>query len=216
MLLEDREPTGPPDGGADITLRTQAVRRKIITVAKHRFAQSGFEQVSLQDVAIGADVDCDDFFLHFHDKQSLLTAILDDAWKGLLPRLKTVVSTSITAHSAILGMLSLMTSALHNDDDLARLILLEGRVPKPDGGTLGFSRGYRRFMRICRELVQRGQQDGSFRPNLHPQAAASMLVGAFEGMLRDRMIEAQERSTTAYTGTYMMPAFDALLWSLKN
>lgn len=217
MLLEDREPTGPPtNGDQEITVRTLAVRRRIMAVAKRRFAESGYENVSLQSIAIGADLDWDDFFLHFHDKYSLFTAILDDAWKDLLPRLKSLASTSITAHSAILGVLSLMSSTLQRDHDLARLLLLEGRGPKPEGGEIGFTRGYRRYMQICRDLVHQGQKDGSFRPTLHPHVAASMLMGAFEGMLRDRLVAEQERHTTPYTGTYVMPAFDALLWSLKS
>lgn len=217
MLLEDREPTGPPpEESAEITLRTLAVRRRIMAVAKRRFARSGFEQVALKDVAVGADVDWDDFFLHFRDKYSLFSAILDDAWKELLPRLKDMVSSSITAHSAILGVLALMSSTLQKDPDLGRLILLEGRRPKPEGGEIGFTRGYRRYTQMVRDLVLRGQKDGSFRPTLHAHVAASLLIGAFEGMLRDRLVAEQERSVTPYTNTYVMPAFDALLWSLKN
>ena len=219
MLLESRgSVTGPPDtaGDRDITIRRYAVCRRILTVAKQRLARYGYEQLTLRQVAQDVDLEWGDFVIYFRDKNSLLTAILDDAWEDMLPRMKETASTSITAHSALLGLFALITNTLHKDEDLARLLLFEGRRPNPAAGELGLSNGYRRFVQLCRELVARGQRDGSFRPTYHAEVAASMLVGAMEGMLRDRLIAGQERTTTPYNGTYLMQAFDALVTSLKG
>jgi len=216
MLWEKRGPTDPPrEDDTDLTIRSRALRHKIMDVAKHCFARSGYEQVSLQDVAVAANMERERVQRYFPDKGRLLRGILDDGWKDVLARLVPLESGSVTARSAMLAMLSLMSNILQKDEDLFRLFLLEGRLQDPAAGELGFTDGYRRFMQHCRELVLRGQRDGSFRPNLHPQVAASMLVGALEGMLRDRMVATQERSITPYTGIYVIPAFDALVAALS-
>ncbi|HEY3644877.1 MAG TPA: TetR/AcrR family transcriptional regulator [Gammaproteobacteria bacterium] len=219
MLLEGRQATPEAhfaEEGLDTTIRRFQMRRRILDVAKHRFARAGYDQVSLEDVAYGVDLDWEEFRKHFRDKAELLTAILDDGWKDLLPRLSDAASASSSAHSAILGVFALLSSALHKDEDLMRLFLLEGRRPELRHGELGLSDGYRRFLQLCRDLVLRGQRDGSFRARHHPQVAASMLVGAFEGMLRDRLLAAQEHRDTAYAGPYLMSAFDALVSALKH
>jgi AcrR family transcriptional regulator len=208
--------TGPPSERGEITIRRFAVRRRILAVAKHRFARFGYAHVSLKDVASSADLDWDDFLRYFHDKDTLLTAILDDGWKDVLPRVKELASSSASAHSALLGVFAFMTGILQKDEDLVRLMSLEGRRPDPANSEMGFTTGYHGFMQVFRELVVRGQRDGSFRSVYHPQVAASMLVGAFEGMLRDRLVAEQERSITPYRGSDLMAAFDALVTSLKN
>lgn len=207
---------GRRSGGRDITIRRFEIRRQILAVAKHRFARFGYAQVPLQDVAAAAGMDWGDFLMYFQDKERLLTAILEEGWKELLPRLDAITSSATTAHSAIITLFSFMTNLMQKDEDLVRLLLSEGRRPNPEMGGLGLTRGYSRFMEICRDQVVRGQRDGSFARTHHPQVTASMLVGAFEGMLRDRLIAEQERSVTGYTSSYLLTACDALVSSLKN
>lgn len=219
MLLQEREAARESyfaDQGEDITLRRYEVRRRILMVARHRFARFGYELVSLEDIASSADLDWDDLPLFFRSKRALLDAILDEGWEDLLSRTESIAATSLTAYSTMLGMLALMCGILQKDEDLFRLMLLEGRRPDPDGGHFAFSSGYQRFMQVCRDLVLRGQRDGSFRSSFHPHVATSMVIGAFEGMLRDRLVAGQERDTTPYTGSYMMTALDALMSSLKS
>jgi len=219
MLLDERAMDASAslaDDGGEITIRRFERRRRLMAAAKRMFARFGYDHMSVQGIALAADLDWQEYASHFHDKRGLLAAVLEDGWKGLLARLTDIASNSITAHSAILAMLAYMAGALQKDEDLARLLLLEGRQPDPQGGGMAFSVGYRRFAQLFRDQVARGQRDGSFRPSAHPQVAASMLLGAFDGMLRDRIVAAQERSTTPYTGAELMSSFDALVASLKN
>lgn len=219
MLLGDHAvdtASRPADDDGDITIRRFERRRRLMAVAKRQFARFGYDHVSLQGIALAADLDWEDFAPHFRDKRGLLAAILEDGWKNLLPRLADIASNSITAHSAILGMLAYMAGVLQKDEELARLLLLEGRQPDPQAGGMVFSNGYRRFMQLFRDQVARGQRDGSFHPGAHPQVAASMLLGAFDGMLRDRIVAAQERSVTPYSGAELMSSFDSLVASLKE
>ena len=208
--------TGPRTGGRDITIRRFAVRRRLMDIAKQRFVHYGYEHVSLQDVAAAAGMDWGDFLMYFRDKSNLLTAILDDGWRGLLPHLHDMAASSTTAHGALVNMFTFMTSALHKDEDLVRLLLYEGRRANPETHEIRLSDGYRRFMQMCQEVIVRGQRDGSFRSSCHPQVAASMLIGALEGMLRDRLIAEQDRTVTSYSTTYLISTFDALVSSLQH
>ena len=204
-----------PDMEREDTVRLLAVRRRILAVAKHKIARFGYETVSLQEVAHSAEVPWSEFGDHFEDKPALLDAILDQGWRDLIPRLTDAAFNSVSARNGILSVLALMTNVMQKDEDLVRIMLLEGRRPDHESGLLGVTSGYRRFMQICTDLVVRGQRDGTVRPGLHPRVIASMITGALDGMLRDRLIAEQDDTITPFTGTYLMSAYDALVSGLK-
>jgi len=192
-----------------------AVRRSIMLVAKHRFARVGYDGTSLAEIARCADVPLAELMRHFDDKLILLQAVFDEGWTSINLRLEDIVITSLTAQNAALSMLAVMTRILERDEDLARLLLFEGRRPNPGSGEIKLSKGYRRFFDICTELISRGQKDGSFKNVYHPRVIASMLIGTVESLLRDRMIAEQDNGYTPYSGSQLIAAFDALITSLK-
>jgi AcrR family transcriptional regulator len=184
-----------PDLEREDTLRLLAVRRRILAVAKHKLARFGYEAVSLQDIAHSAEVPWSEFQDHFEGKAAVLDAILDQGWRDLIPRLIDVTSNSLSARSGMLSVLALMTNLMQRDEDLVRIMLLEGRCP---------------------DVIARGQRDGGVKPNLHPRVIASMIVGALEGALRDRLIAEQDDTITPFTGIYLMSAYDTLVSGLKS
>lgn len=204
------------DPDREETPRRLAIRRRILTVAKHKIARFGFESVSLQDIAHSAEVSWDEFQDHFEDKSTVLNAILDQGWRELIPRLTEASFNSISARNGILSVLAVMTNVMQKDEDLVRLMLLEGRRPDHESGLLEVTNGYQRFMQICTDLVVRGQRDGTVKSNLHPRVVASMIAGALDGMLRDRLIAEQDDTITPFTGSYLISAYDALVSGLKS
>lgn len=204
------------DGEREDTLRLLAIRRRIVSVAKHKMARFGYDAVTLNDIAHSADVPWPEFRVHFEDKPTLIAAILDQGWNSLIPRVLELALRSPNARSGLLSILALMTKMVQEDEGFMRLVLMEGYYPDPETSELRFSTGYRRFMQICRDLIVRGQKEFSVRADFHPDVIASMVVGALQGMLRDRLKAEQEDSVTPYTGTYLMSAYDALISGLKN
>jgi hypothetical protein len=54
-------------------------------------------------------------------------------------------------------------------------------------------------------------EGGLLRSDLHPQAVRSALVGAFEGLLRDRLLAERAGFPAGYDGTEMRQAFRAVM-----
>jgi len=192
------------------TLRLLAVRRRIVAVAKHKISRLGYNGISLDDVRHASDLSWEEFRVHFESKETLLEAVLQEGWKALAPRLADIAFSSTNGRVGMLALLALMVNVLQEDEDWIRLVLFEGRYPDPDSGEIRVSTGYDKFLYLCTELVVRGQKDGSFREEYHPEVVGSMLVGAIEGILRDRLRAEQKSSITPYSGTYLMSAFDCL------
>ena len=197
--------------GNDASVRSLAVRYRILGVAKHRFARFGYDGTSLTDIAHGADVSPAELLLHFNDKLAILMAVFDTGWASLNPRLRDIFIASMTAHDAILAILAMMMNSLERDEDFARILLFDGRRLHPDSGEIVISEGYRSFVRLCTELVRRGQTEGSFSTNHDPRIVATMLIGAIEALMRDSMFAEQEGGLSPYSGSELIAAFDAMV-----
>ena len=189
----------------------ESVHQAILGVAKHLFARYGYEGTTVGVIARSVGISQEQLRDHFPDKLSILMAVFEDGWNSINQRLQDIVVNSVNAREATLSMMAVMMRILDRDGDLARLLLFEGRRPHPETGEIMLSAGYRWFARLCAELVVRGQKDGSFRVTFHPRAIATMLTGALEGLMRDRLIAEQQPGATVLTGAQLMTAFDALV-----
>ncbi len=197
---------------ADVRLAT---RRRIMSIGKQRFARFSYDGTSLASVARAAGVSLPTLLTHFEDKLALLTAVFDEGWGAINTRFADIVVTSVSARDAMLSMLRVMKHILERDEDFAWLMLFESRRPALQHGEVMFSRGYLRFMGICTELAVRGQRDGSFKTVYHPRIIASILVGAAENLMRDRLLSDQESGTSKYPDDQLISAFEALVSYLK-
>jgi AcrR family transcriptional regulator len=203
------------EGEIEVDARRAAVRRRVILIAKHRFARAGYDGTSLAEIARAADVPLSELMEHFEDKLDLLMAVFDAGWTAINLRFADIVITSVSARDAVLSMLAVMTRIVERDEDLARLLLFESRRTHPETGEIKLSKGYREFMHICTELVVRGQKDGSFRNAYHPRVLVSVMVGAVENLLRDRLLADLETGPTPFSGAQLISAFDALVTGLR-
>lgn len=194
--------------------RRLAVRQLILESAKHLFARYGYEGTDLRAIAHATDVAPEELLEHFDGKISILMAIFDEGWASINQRLQDIVISSVSARQATLSMFAVMMRILDRDEDLARLLLFEGRRPHPETGEIVLSSGYRWFVRFCTELAVRGQKDGSFRLSYDPRVITSMLLGAVESLMRDRLLAEQMGSTMPLSGAQLMSAFDSLVSSL--
>lgn len=210
----ERIPHSKRGAASDNDARHAAVRRLILESAKHLFARFGYEGTTIGAIAHAIDLPPEVVLAHFDDKLDILMAVFDEGWTAINHRLQDIVISSVDARHATLSMFAVMMKILDRDEDLARLLLFEGRRPHPKTGEIMLSPGYRWFFRLCMDLVVRGQKDGSFRVTYHPRIIASMVTGAVESLMRDRLLAEQEGSSTLLSGAQLMSAFDGLVSNL--
>ena len=203
-----------PLGGLEYEHDRVVVRRAILSVAKRRFARLSYDGTTLSAIVRGSGINTGEVLQHFDSKLSILLAVLDGGWASINPRLTDIVVTSVNAREAMLSMLAVMMRVLEKEEDLARLFLFEARRPHPETGEIVLSRGYRRFIELITEVALRGQRDGSFKVGYQPKAIASVVVGAVENLMRDRLVARPERELAPYSGASVFGAFEAMISNL--
>jgi AcrR family transcriptional regulator len=190
-------------------------RQHILSTAKRLFAYFGYDGTSFDDIARAADIPAGQLLQLFEDKQKLLTAIFDEDWESIQPRMVDIILTSMDAREASLGIFAAMTQILDKDRDLAKLLLFESRRPRVGDGEVVIPKGFRDFADLMLRLAIRGQQDHTFSAAIHPRIIATLLISATEGLLRERMLAEHTDQAEAYRGAQMISGFDALVSGLK-
>lgn len=190
-------------------------RRRIMFVAKQRFARFGFQSVSLGDIARLAELAESEVQKHFRSTLDLLLAIFEEGWALINLRTAEIAMTAANAYEATASVITVVLHMLEKDSDLTRLMLVEGRRVDPATGQMRVSHGYLRFLQACEDLVVRGQRDGTFRVALQPRLITDLLIGAVEGLLRGKLLAVQQGDASIYSTQRILAAFDVLMAQLK-
>lgn len=164
---------------------TLTSRGRLMTAGKNLFARNGYEQTSTAAIAREAGTSESQLVRYFEGKAGLLDAIFNESWRPLNEKVEQIGSSS-SGRQAVLEILALLIDGLATDRQLARLFLFEERRMRGSQEVV-ISEGFTRFVHLLRQLIQRGQRDGTFRHEFHEAALAAALLGAAEGMIRERI-----------------------------
>ena len=189
-------------------------RERLLGAAKRLMAEAGYERISTAAIAREAGSSESQLVRYFASKSGLLEAIFDQSWASLNTRIAPLVAVAPTVREAMITILAAMIAAFERDPDLARLLLFEGRRVRGDSAEILLTQGFRDFATLLLRLIQRGQRDGSFSRALKPQAMTSALLGAAEGMMRDRLVAAQQDQPSPFREAHISAVFSALVSGL--
>jgi AcrR family transcriptional regulator len=180
------------------------------------FAQNGFERTSTASIAREAGTSESQLVRYYHTKTGLLEAIFNASWQMLTPEIQQVVMGATDAREALAGVLERVTDAFGRDPDLAFLLLLEGRRVRGESSEIVLSQGFIEFANLIRLLIQRGKKDGTFSVELSDDAVASAILGATEGMIRDRLMAQRVGKEAPFSIDEIRSVFLALLAGLRG
>ena len=190
-------------------------RGRLLSTAKRLMAEAGYERVSTAAIAREAGTSESQLVRYFGGKAGLLETIFNESWAPLNPQIARLMAGAPTAHDAMITVLSSLIAAFERDPDLAKLFLFEGRRMRGDNAEILISQGFRDFAKLVLGLIERGQKDGSFSHALKPKAIMSALVGAAEGMVRDRLVATQQNQPSPFPGAQIRAVFSALVSGLR-
>jgi AcrR family transcriptional regulator len=178
--------------------RNSSCRARLLAASKSLFARLGYEQASTAAIAREAGTSESQLVRYFETKAGLLRAIFDESWGPLNERVAMVIAASGTARRAMLAVAAAVEQAFGDDQELAFLFLLEGRRVRGGRPEVNLSNGVLVFEEMIRQLVLRGQADGSFSRALSHCAIAAAVNGAMEGMVRDRLVAVRSGERPAF------------------
>jgi len=163
---------------AVITDKREAILRAAVKV----FAQKGFFNSKVADVAKEAGIADGTVYLYFKSKDEILHSVFDRAMEEFISEGKREIADIAEPDKRLQKIAHLHLERLSADRDLAIVFQVELRgstkfMEEFSGG------GFAEYLDIIRQTIAEGQRQGVFRKDLKPVICAKILYGALDEMV---------------------------------
>jgi len=171
-------------------------REAILRAAIDVFAERGYFNAQVADVARAAGVAAGTVYLYFKSKDDLLVSIFDRSMRDGLAAGRAAVANLDDPRERLIRLARGHLARLGGDRNLAIVFQVELRQStkfmEHFSSTL-----LRDYLGLIREAIADGQRAGIFRSDLKPTAAAKMLFGALDEMATNWILSRRRYSLEA-------------------
>jgi AcrR family transcriptional regulator len=155
-------------------------RRQILDAAVRTFARKGYHGCRVSDIATEAGVAYGLVYHYFGSKEALLDAIFRETWGAMLETVRSVEELETSPSERVRKVTEIVLRTWKRDPELVRVLVREvtrsAHVQRESGEIeLAFA--------ALQRIVERGQTEGDFDPELDPRLTATIWYGALEEIL---------------------------------
>jgi TetR/AcrR family fatty acid metabolism transcriptional regulator len=162
-------------------------REAILRAATQVFARNGFFQSQVADVARVAGVAAGTVYLYFHGKDDLLVSIFERTMREAIAEAQVALDGIDDVRQRLLRIAELHLERLGRDRDLA--IVFQVELRQSTKFMERFSATYvQDYLKLIRETIAAGQQDGTLRADVSATTATKMFFGALDEMATNWII----------------------------
>ena len=168
-------------------------REAILKAATQVFAQRGFFNAQVADVARAAGVAAGTVYLYFRSKDDLLVSLFERTMRDAIAAGRSALTGTADPRERLRRIARLHLERLGRDRDLAVVFQVELR--QSTKFMERFSSSYlREYLGIIRDAVEAGQAAGLFRRDVSATTAAKILFGALDEMATNWMLSRRRYS----------------------
>jgi TetR/AcrR family transcriptional regulator, fatty acid metabolism regulator protein len=158
----------------------QDKRRLLLDAAVKVFARKGYHAARVGDIAEEAGVAYGLLYHYFDSKEDVLRSVFRETWRALIETIKSVEEVEDEPREQLRKVAEILLRSWHRDPDLVRVLVLE--VTRSQHLAEEMDEIVASFAAI-QEIVERGQADGSIRPDLDARLASYVFYGAIDELL---------------------------------
>jgi TetR/AcrR family fatty acid metabolism transcriptional regulator len=186
----------PPAPTESEAFRGTSKRERILRGAVDVFAEFGYFNAKVAQIAKAAGVADGTIYLYFDGKEDLLITIFREHTRSYLHSLEQHLANINRAEERLRVAMRHHLETLGKDRALAVVSQVELRH------SLKFMSLFSQqevadYLNVIRKIVEQGQLDGSFRRNVHPQLAAKAIFGILDEMVTSWMLSEKDYDLAA-------------------
>lgn len=173
------------------SFRGTSKRERILRAAVEVFAGNGYFNAKVAQIAKAAGVADGTIYLYFDGKEDLLVTIFREYTRNYLRSLEQQLANVNRAEERLKIAVRHHLETLGRDRALAVVSQVELRH------SLKFMSLFSQqevadYLNVIRKIVEHGQEDGSFRRNVHPQLVAKSVFGVLDEMVTSWILSEKE------------------------
>ena len=170
--------------------------RAILRAAAKVFAQAGYFNAKVSDIARAAGVADGTVYLYFKSKDDLLSSVFSVAMEEFLARARTELTEILDPRERLRRFAHLHLALLEQERDMA--IVFQVELRQSTKFMEQFSTTYLAdYFKIIREIIEDGQRRGLFRQQLNSQVVTKVLFGALDEMATNWILSHNQYKLTA-------------------
>lgn len=171
--------------------RGTSKRERILRAAVDVFAEFGYFNAKVSQIAKSAGVADGTIYLYFDGKEDLLITIFREHTRSYLQALEQRMANVNRAEDRLRTAVRHHLETLGRDRALAVVSQVELRH------SLKFLSLFSQqevadYLNVIRKIVEHGQESGAFRRNVHPQLAAKAIFGVLDEMVTSWMLSEKD------------------------
>lgn len=183
-MSEACDQSGPPPTEPRDTSR----RAQIVAAALELLGDVPLDRLTTRDIAAVVGVSQPALFRHFRSREALLLAVVDAAREDLGRVVQQVLAHHPEPLAACLALARALGRYTDTHPGLPRLLFADvtEQVPEVQAALsqlVGMQRG------LVAERVAAGQERGTVRPDVDPEAAGTLFVGMIQGLVLQARME---------------------------
>jgi AcrR family transcriptional regulator len=174
------DPAALTDRSIDAATTATDRREQLLRAAVHVFAERGYHQARVGDIAEEAGVAHGLLYHYFSSKEDVLRTIFRESWSRLIAALHGIEEAGGPAPEQLRRIAAVLLRSWRDDPDLVRVLVREvARSPELAAQV----DEVREAFLVIERVIARGQAEGSFRPELDPRLASWVVYGSLEELL---------------------------------
>jgi TetR/AcrR family transcriptional regulator, fatty acid metabolism regulator protein len=206
IFLMSRTLRAGPTARALVLDKRGAILRAAIKV----FADKGYFNSKVADIAAEAGIADGTVYLYFKSKEEVLHSIFDRAMDEFIAEGRKELAMLSTPQEKLRRIAELHLEKLGADRALAVVFQVELR------GSTKFMRefsaaGFAEYLDIIRKTIDAGQRDGVFRSDIKPIVAAKIFYGALDEMVTNWILSKKQYALTPMAGEVVKVFFSGLI-----
>ncbi len=154
-------------------------RQRILNAAAKVFAERGFYNSKISQIASLADVADGTIYLYFNNKDDILISLFEEEMTKIIDEMKNVVARAEGFENKIRAFIDKHLSLIGENRELAEVMQIELRQShkfmKDYTGTK-----FSEYLNIISAIIVKGQKDGEVSHEVVPGIAKRILFGALD------------------------------------
>jgi TetR/AcrR family fatty acid metabolism transcriptional regulator len=187
MTIQSRMPTATETE----SFRGTSKRERILRAAVDVFAEHGYFNAKVAQIAKAAGVADGTIYLYFDGKEDLLITIFREHTRNYLRTLEQALANVNRAEERLRIAVRHHLETLGRDRALAVVSQVELRHSLKFM-SLFSQQEVKDYLNVIRKVVEHGQQEGTFRRNVHPQLVAKSVFGVLDEMVTSWILSDKE------------------------
>jgi AcrR family transcriptional regulator len=164
----------------DRTHAQEYKRRLLLDAAVRVFARKGYHAARVGDIAEEAGVAYGLLYHYFSSKEEVLRSVFRETWRALIATIESVQQGDDPPREQLRKVAEILLRSWRRDPDLVRVLVLEVTRSQLLAGEM--DEIVASFQAI-QGIVERGQVDGTIRPDIDPRLASYVFYGAIDELL---------------------------------